>query len=73
MATAHEVSKGRLAHDLAQITFTWEASNTTQEEKWKVNPEKAGQLKSAASEQDMKRKAAEIHVLETFHKKMALL
>ena len=34
-----------------------------------MNPEKAGQLKSAASEQDMKRKAAEIHGLETFHKK----
>ena len=38
-----------------------------------MNPEKAGQLKSAASEQDMKRKAAEIHGLETFHKKMDLL
>ena len=34
-----------------------------------MNPEKAGQLKSAASEQDMKGKAAEIHGLETFHKK----
>ena len=38
-----------------------------------MNSEKAGQLKSAASEQDMKRKAAEIHGLETFHKKMDLL
>ena len=38
-----------------------------------MNPEKAGQLKSAASEQDMKRKAAEIHGLETFLKKMDLL
>ena len=38
-----------------------------------MNPEKAGQLKSAASEQDMKGKAAEIHGLETFHKKMGLL
>ena len=38
-----------------------------------MNPEKADQLKSAASEQDMKGKAAEIHGLETFHKKMDLL
>ena len=38
-----------------------------------MNPEKAGQLKSAASEQDMKRKAAEMPGLETFHKNMDLL
>ena len=69
MATAHEVSKGHLAHDLAQITLTWEASNTTQEEKWKWMQRKLiiwRQLR-------LNKTWREIHGLETFNKKMDLL
>ena len=70
MATAHEVSKGRPAHNLAPIAGilpTLLALNSTFEQKTahrKVNLEKGGQLKSAVSGTRHEGKGGRIYFLD---------